>query len=211
MPPSADLTRGPALLAVAVTTELLALTACFVNLFLRRRHASSLTRAYGLEDYAVAVAAVISLIGTIFAILEGSSMDTSAHALKFDWLVQPWILFSSTFTRISICLFLLRLVGSARHWRILLNSQILLMLALSFAFLLTTYLQCRPLNKLWDASAVGVCWNANARLNIGYCIGAFSVFWWLFLALFPIATVRDLQLRHPMRWPSYVLSGLCLM
>lgn len=165
----------------------------------------------GLDDYAIAVAAVVSFVGTIFAVIEGSSMVDSAHALEFDWLGQPWFMMGTTFAKISICLFFLRLVGSAKQWRILLSSQILLMAVLNFAFSLTTNLQCRPLDKLWDPSVAGICWDPSVQQNIGYFQGAFSVFWWLFLSLFPVMIVRDLEMHQKMRWPFYFLSSLSLV
>ncbi|CAK7197510.1 hypothetical protein SEUCBS139899_000157 [Sporothrix eucalyptigena] len=204
-----DLTRGPVLLAISITTELFALTTCLVRFCIRKR-ASSRSHI-GLDDYAIAVAAVVSFVGTIFSIIEGSSMVDSAHALEFDWLGQPWFMMGTTFAKISICLFFLRLVGSAKQWRILLSSQILLMAVLNFAFSLTTNLQCRPLDKLWDPSVVGVCWDPSVQLNIGYFQGAFSVFWWLFLSLFPVMIVRDLEMHQKMRWPFYFLSSLSLV
>ncbi|CAK7233400.1 hypothetical protein SCUCBS95973_008582 [Sporothrix curviconia] len=220
MPATADLTRGPVLLGIAITSELLALTTCLVRFLLRKRRSSSTSRGsnrrlkhrhLGLDDYAIAVAAVVSFVATIFAIIEGSSMVDSAHALEFDWLGQPWFMMGTTFAKISVCLFFLRLVGSATRRRILLSSQILLMAVLNFAFSLTTNLQCRPLDKLWDLSVVGVCWDPSVQLNIGYFQGAFSVFWWLFLSLFPVMIVRDLEMHQTMRWPFYFLSSLSLV
>ncbi|KJR86750.1 uncharacterized protein SPSK_02414 [Sporothrix schenckii 1099-18] len=203
-----DLTRGPVLLAISITTELFALTTCLIRLLIRKRSAS---HHMGLDDYAIIVAAVVSFVGTIFAIIDGSSMGNSARALQFDWLGQPWFMMGTTFAKISICLFFLRLVGAAKQWRILLSSQILLMAVLNFTFSLTTNLQCRPLDKLWDPSVVGVCWNPSVQQNIGYFQGAFSVFWWLFLSIFPVMIVRDLEMHQKMRWPFYFLSSLSLL
>ncbi|KAL1896591.1 hypothetical protein Sste5346_004625 [Sporothrix stenoceras] len=203
-----DLTRGPVLLAISITTELFGLTTCVVRFLLRKRSSS---HRLSLDEYSIAVAAVVSFVGTIFAVIEGSSMVDSAHALEFDWLGQPWFMMGTTFAKISIYLFFLRLVGSAKQWRILLSSQILLMAVLNFAFSLTTNLQCRPLDKLWDPAVVGVCWDPSVQQNIGYFQGAFSVFWWLFLALFPIMIVRDLDMHQKMRWPFYFLSSLGLL
>lgn len=176
-----------------------------------------------LDDWAVIVAAAVSFVGTIFTIVEGSSMskststsvsiavDDGRRALEFDWLGQPWYMMGTTFAKISVCLFFIRLVGTVKQWRILLASQILLMAVLNFAFSLTTNLQCRPLAKLWDPTVEGECWDPSVQLNIGYLQGAFSVFWWLFLSLFPVMIVRDLEMHRNMRWPFYFLSSLSLL
>ncbi len=103
-------------------------------------------------------------------------MVDSAHALEFDWLGQPWFMMGATFAKISICLFFVRIVGSVKQWRILLSSQILLMAILNFAFSLTSNLQCRPLEKLWSPEVLGVCWDPNVQLNIGYFQGGERTF-----------------------------------
>lgn len=33
---------------------------------------------------------------------------------------------------------------------------------------LTANLQCRPLEKLWNPAVLGVCWDPNIQLGIGY-------------------------------------------
>jgi len=138
-------------------------------------------------------------------------MTDSARALEFDWLGQPWFMMGATLAKISICLFFIRLVGAVRQWRILLCAQIFLMAVVNLAFSLTTNLQCRPLEKLWKPEVLGNCWDPSVQLNIGYFQGAFSVFWWLFLSLFPVMVVRDLEMHRRMRWPFYFLSSLSLM
>lgn len=133
-------------------------------------------------------------------------MNTSSSALQFDVLGQPWIMMAATLSKISICLYFTRLLG--RQWRILLGIMIFLMAIVNLTFSLTVNLQCRPLEKLWNPQSEGVCWDPSVQLNFGYFQGAFSVFSWFFLALFPVMILRELDMqRHP-RWPFYVLSGL---
>ncbi|OAA57526.1 hypothetical protein SPI_07185 [Niveomyces insectorum RCEF 264] len=204
-----DLSRGPVLLAISITTGTISLSTCVARLWVRRRASNHL----GFDDYAIGVSGIVGFVGTVFSIIEGSSMVDSSHALEFDWLGQPWFMMGTTLAKISICFFFIRLVGAVKQWRILLSSQILLMAVLNLAFSLTTNLQCRPLQKLWDPTVPGECWNPNVQLNIGYFQGgvAFSVFWWLFLSLFPVMIVRDFEMHQRMRWPFYFLSSLSLM
>lgn len=65
----------------------------------------------------------------------------------------------------------MRLLGSARHWRILLGVMIFFMAVVNLTFSLTTNLQCRPLEKLWNPSTPGVCWDPSVQLNFGYFQG----------------------------------------
>jgi len=114
---------------------------------------------------------VVGLIGTIFSIIESVSMSDSAHGLEFDFLGQPWFMMGSTMAKISICLFFIRLVGAVKQWRILLSCQIFFMAVINLAFSLTTNLQCRPLEKLWNPSVPGQCWSPSVQTNIGYFQG----------------------------------------
>lgn len=98
-------------------------------------------------------------------------MPDSSRALEFDILGQPLLMMGSTLSKISVCLFFMRLLGSARHWRILLGVMIFFMAVVNLTFSLTTNLQCRPLEKLWNPSTPGVCWDPSVQLNFGYFQG----------------------------------------
>ncbi|KAK1772334.1 hypothetical protein QBC33DRAFT_5718 [Phialemonium atrogriseum] len=201
-----DLSRGPVLLSFSVGTASFAFSTTIVRFCVRTRISNSL----GADDYAIAVATVVAVTGTIFSVLE-SSMPDSARALEFDVLGQPLFMMGSTLSKISICLFFIRLLGSARHWRIFLGVMIFLMAVVNLAFSLTTNLQCRPLEKLWNPATTGVCWDPSVQLNFGYFQGAFSVFTWFFLSLFPVTVIRDIYMQGNLRWPFYILSGLSLV
>ncbi|KAB5582398.1 hypothetical protein GE09DRAFT_1246058 [Coniochaeta sp. 2T2.1] len=197
-----DVSRGPVLLSLSSITASLAFSTTVLRFVLRTRSASRI----GPDDYAVAVASAVGLIGTIFSIVEGS-MKTSSGALEFDVLGQPWLMMGATLAKISICLFFIRLL-SARRWRVLLGAMIVLMAIVNFTFSLTVNLQCRPLEKLWNPQTDGACWDPSVQLNFGYFQGAFSVFSWFFLSLFPVMILREIDMqRHP-RWPFYALSAL---
>ena len=197
-----DISRGPVLLSLSSATASLAFSTTVVRFCMRTRSNSRI----GPDDYAIAMASVVGLVGTVFSIVEGST-KTSASALEFDVLGQPWLMMGATLSKISICLFFIRLL-SARRWRILLGIMIFSMALVNLTFSLTVNLQCRPLEKLWKPQTDGACWDASVQLNFGYFQGVFSVFTWFFLSLFPVMILRELDMqRHP-RWPFYVLSAL---
>lgn len=112
----------------------------------------------------------MALVGTVFGIIEATTMDP-ARAAEFDILGKPWYLMSDTLSKISICLLFIVLLRGGRQWRILLSVLIFLMAAVNFSFALTVNLQCRPLEKLWNPSVDGVCWDPNVQLNFGYFQG----------------------------------------
>ncbi|KAK3941746.1 hypothetical protein QBC46DRAFT_310871 [Diplogelasinospora grovesii] len=199
-----DLSGRPVLLSFSLGTACFALSTTFVRFCVR----TGINNRIGPDDWTSVLATVVALIGTVFSILESTTADAS-KSLQFDVLGQPWYMMSATLSKIAICLLFIRLLGRPfRQWRILLSILIFLMAAVNLTFSMTVNLQCRPLEKLWNPAVAGSCWDPGVQLNFGYFQGAFSVFSWFFLALFPIMIVRNLEVDGNGRWPFYVTCTL---
>ncbi|KAL2142809.1 hypothetical protein VTI28DRAFT_703 [Corynascus sepedonium] len=201
--PTADLSQGPVLLSFSLATASFALATTFVRFYARR----GIRGGFGADDYTSGAATLIALIATIFGILEGTA-SSGERALQFDVIGQPWYLMSATLSKISICLFFILLLRRARQWRTLLAGLIAVMAVVNLAFALFVYLQCGPLEKAWKPSAAGGCLDAGIRSNFGYAQGAFSVFSWVFLSLFPMLIIRDISHGGEPAWPFYAASFL---
>ncbi|KAH8677882.1 hypothetical protein BX600DRAFT_545582 [Xylariales sp. PMI_506] len=201
-----DMSQGPALLAVTVVTTAAALITSVLRFCVRIR----ISRKVVLDDYFLGVAMVLGFIGMVFAMLEGTHQQSLASALEFDYLSQPWLDMASTLSKVSICLFFLRLVSRVKLWRIVLLIQISVLLVLNLAYCITTLLQCRPLDKLWDSGVEGQCWSSTVQRNIDYVQGAFDILSSLFVTLFPIILIQDLNIKKSIRWPFYVLSFMSI-
>ncbi|KAH8164194.1 hypothetical protein CIB48_g4069 [Xylaria polymorpha] len=205
--PTTSNSRGAALLAVSVTTMVVALLTCMLRYWVQVR----INRTVGWEDYFVGGAMLLGIIGVSFAIVESVSQDDLRSALQFDYLAQPWLNMASTLSKVSICLFARRLIARARFWRVVLAVGIILLLLVNLAYTFTTLLQCRPLEKLWKPNISGHCWDLSIQQNIGYFQGAFDVFTQLFIALFPIMAIQDLEIPGTVRWPFYSLSIMSIV
>ncbi|KAI0911375.1 hypothetical protein F4823DRAFT_309659 [Ustulina deusta] len=195
--------RGQALLAVSVTTMVIALLTCILRYCVRSRINQTII---GWEDYFVGGAMFVGIIGVSFAIVESVSQDNLQSALQFEYLAQPWLNMSSALSKTSMYLFIQRLVARVRAWRIALAVQITLLLLINLAYAFTTLLQCRPLEKLWKPDISGYCWSLGIQQSIGYVQGAFDVSTQLFITLFPLMIIQDLEIPRTMRWPFYLLS-----
>ncbi|KAL2135921.1 hypothetical protein VTI74DRAFT_6304 [Chaetomium olivicolor] len=149
-------------------------------------------------------------MGTVFTVLESTTPDP-ARALQFNVVGQPWDLISAALSKISIFLFFISLLRRARHWRVLLTGLIIVVAVIDLAFALATYLQCRPLESVWNPSVDGTCSNPNIQANLGYTQGAFSVFSSVFLSLFPALIVRDISRSGEPTWSFYSTSALNLV
>ncbi|KAI0529830.1 hypothetical protein GGR58DRAFT_525848 [Xylaria digitata] len=194
--------RGSALLAVSVTTMVIALLTCILRYCVRSR----ISQTIGWEDYFVGGAMFIGIVGVSFAVVESVSQENPQNALQFDYLAQPWLNVGSALSKVSIYLLVRRLVAKDRFWRIAIAVQIALLLLVNLAYVFTTLLQCRPLEKLWKPDIPGDCWSLGIQQNIGYSQGAFDVLTQLFITLFPIMILQDLETPRNVRWPFYLLA-----
>ena len=79
------------------------------------------------------------------------------QALKWQYLTERVATFSLFFTRISICLFLLRLFSAIRSWRRILYCAIAFMILTNISSFILLMTQCTPMRKSWDPSVHGKC------------------------------------------------------
>ncbi|KAI1287756.1 hypothetical protein F5Y03DRAFT_405354 [Xylaria venustula] len=194
--------RGLALLAVSITTLVISLFTCILRFCMRWRANQNI----GGEDYFVGGAMFVGIIGVSFAIVESVSQDNLQTALEFDYLAQPWLNMSSALSKTSIYLFIQRLVSRYRGWRIVLAVQITFLLLINLAYTFTALLQCRPLEKLWEPDISGYCWSLGIQHSIDYFQGAIDIVTQLFITLFPIMIIQDVEVSRHVRWPFYALS-----
>lgn len=112
----------------------------------------------------------VAFLGTIFSILEGSP-QTPAPALQYHIIGQPWHLLSSTLSKVSICLFFAAILRRARHWRIILIGLVTIVVLVNLAYALAFYLQCRPLERVWNPEVTGTCTEPSVQANFSYAQG----------------------------------------
>ena len=94
--------------------------------------------------------------------------------LKWQALSQPLSILSVTFTRISICFFLLRIFRTDRAWRWGLYSIAVFSAVTGIATAVVTVTQCQPVQKLWDPLLPGTCWSPETTVAIGDFQGGMS-------------------------------------
>ena len=87
--------------------------------------------------------------------------------LKWQQLSQPTSILSVTFTRVSICFFLLRIFRTDRRWRIGLHAIAVFAFVTGVATAVVTVTQCQPIPKLWNPLLPGTCWSLGTTIAIG--------------------------------------------
>ena len=78
-------------------------------------------------------------------------------AWKWQLLTEWVAAFTLFFTRISICLFLLRIFGAVRQWRRILYCALAFITVTNIPFAIIGITECRPVRKNWDHSIPGKC------------------------------------------------------
>ena len=92
--------------------------------------------------------------------------------LKYQQLSPFLTIFSVTFTRVSVCFFLLRIVAVGQKWKAWVWKTILYSI-MAFALVtgiptgLITIFPCRPVAKLWNPMMPGSCWKPIVVIAIG--------------------------------------------
>lgn len=101
----------------------------------------------------------------------------SAHqrmeALKWNWLASPFLVLSLATSKISICLFLLRVLKKThaklkRQCLYLIIGSICVLSVPAAGYCLG---QCQPVEKLWDKKVAGFCQDPDIFVKVGYAYG----------------------------------------
>ena len=98
-----------------------------------------------------------------------------SQALKLESIIEVIWICSLVFTKISICLFLMRIFGkNNKVWRCGLYSIMAFSIATNLISISVIYSSCRPVEKLWDPDIPGTCWRARVYIAIAEYNGSES-------------------------------------
>ena len=128
--------------------------------------------------------------------------------MKWYYSGRPLLIFSLSFSKISICLFLLRVLDKThiKFRRAFLYFLIFLALVNAVISAACVLDRCRPVRKSWNPKVPGHCKDPKIFWRFAYVNGALNAFGDFALALFPISFIKDLNL--PLRRKVMVF---CLM
>lgn len=97
----------------------------------------------------------------------------AAQAIKWSTMAQAQNVLSTGLVKISICIFLLRILTSKAMARFL-YAVIGLLVAITAVCFSAVVVQCRPLQKLWNPQVHGKCWGPLVTPKIGRAQGSKS-------------------------------------
>lgn len=102
-------------------------------------------------------------------------MKDIISADKFQAIGEIPIIISTLFSRVSVCLFLLRIFAVNVSWRWTLYIIIALTAGTNIACGTAIMLRCQPLAKEWNPAIPGRCWTPVNQVAVGQIQGGESI------------------------------------
>ena len=102
---------------------------------------------------------------------EAEKYHAISTALKWVSIAEFFGMLSGTCTRVSVCLFLLRIFNAVRAWRWGLYGIMAFVVAIVIPIEVSIFGQCSPSRKLWDPLMPGSCWSPTINVHLGYFNG----------------------------------------
>lgn len=101
------------------------------------------------------------------------SVHQRMEALKWNWLASPFLVLSLATSKVSICLFLLRVLKKthAKRRKYFLYLIIGSIVGLSVPAAGYCLGQCQPVEKLWNKKVPGFCHDHDIFVKVGYTYG----------------------------------------
>ncbi|KAL4939183.1 hypothetical protein BDV06DRAFT_231231 [Aspergillus oleicola] len=177
---------------------------CTILVALRVWVRTRIIRSWGWDDPFIILAMLCASTNTILVTLS-AHYGTGRHAAnlsayetiqstKFNWLSQGFHVMSTNWGKVSVGIFLLRIIQKVKHHRPVMYGGIVLLTIINVVCVYTIYGQCTPAAKLWDANVEGSCWDPDLQKNYAFFQGSSSALSDLILAVYPLFTIWGLQM-----------------
>ncbi|KAL8838515.1 MAG: hypothetical protein Q9176_005067 [Flavoplaca citrina] len=216
-PPDGDRSQGWALLSVCWAFVAAALVSTILRVWVRVK----LTRNLGWDDHHMIIAMTTTIIGAGLITAEVIAGGLGRHSYYLqpsqrrlfaalgwsDW-IQTFI--TLMFTKISIAIFLLRIVDR-RKVRMAMHALIGCLVLFTAVFVCLFLGVCRPLKAYWNTGMEAVCFSDQVFENIVIAQGVLSIITDLICAAFPVFFLRGLQVSLRTKIGLCLLMGLGLI
>ncbi|KAM5482612.1 hypothetical protein McanMca71_004085 [Microsporum canis] len=116
------------------------------------------------------------------------------NANKYNWISQGCHVMATNFGKVSVILFLLRIVVNSRAQRIFLYTLMAMLIIINSICVFTIFGQCAPTSRLWDPEIPGTCWSPHYQRDYAFFQSSFSAFSDGLLALYPSFVIWKLQM-----------------
>ncbi|EEH33071.2 integral membrane protein [Paracoccidioides lutzii Pb01] len=207
-PPDGDVNKGIMLNAITWSECGLALVLVLARIFTKTR----LMNRWGWDDAFMCLAMVCALINTIFVtvcVYYGTGRHVyyldehqKFQANKFNWISQGFHVMSTNWGKVSVALFLLRIIDRAKQTRYIFFTGMVMLTLVNSVCVFTIYGQCTPTSALWKGIGPGnpgKCWHPHVQRDYAFFQGSFSAASDLVLALYPVFIIWSLQMTRKLK------------
>lgn len=100
------------------------------------------------------------------------SEENQILAMKYHWLSQAFHIMSTNFGKVSISVFLVRIIGGkkkAQKWTV--YGFMILLTIVNIVSIPVIYAQCSPSYGLWDFRVKATCWPPSLHRNFAFFQG----------------------------------------
>ncbi|KAF2870131.1 hypothetical protein BDV95DRAFT_595687 [Massariosphaeria phaeospora] len=207
-PSSGDITRGPAIVAVAATSLVVAILCVLLRSYIRIR----MTKTFWWDDGLLILGLLIrfelfSIVGVIFnIIMYYLSKEQSAMVLKYNTLFAAMNVPGVCLVKTSILVFILRLQAS-RRMALTVYGLLLYTIVVGGGISIFMWVQCVPFNALWDKSVKGTCISREAYSKVSIAQRVLYSALDLFITSLPVMILWNVQMRRRLKVGiSFLLS-----
>ncbi|KAF2679290.1 hypothetical protein K458DRAFT_314560 [Lentithecium fluviatile CBS 122367] len=161
-------------------------------------------KRFGWDDYILTVSWVLSVMYAAFLTV-AARYGVGHHLLEIPPPYIYWMLFwldhgltctilSVSLSKTSFAITLLRFAPRPWQrymiWFVIISLNIIMTLVV-----ILQYAQCDPIQKRWDATLAGKCYDHHIIIDYSMFAGAYSAFWDFALALLPWFIIWKLQMN----------------
>ncbi|KAF7131129.1 hypothetical protein CNMCM5793_004116 [Aspergillus hiratsukae] len=174
-------------------------------------------RSCGWDDAFILLALICATINTVLVTLSiqhgtGRHMSQLSHAqqidsVKYQLLSQGFHVMSTNWGKVSVALFLVRIISEVKQHKRAMYAGMILLSIINIGGVYTIYGQCTPTAKAWDNGIKGSCWPDGAQRDYAFFQGSASAFSDFVLAIYPLFTIKNLQMATKVKFGlGFVLS-----
>ncbi|KAF2132990.1 hypothetical protein P153DRAFT_333811 [Dothidotthia symphoricarpi CBS 119687] len=212
--------NGPTLAISLWTLTVIPLLFMILRIYSKTQH----SKAFGLDDGLLALSWIfifaytttlqISMHYGLGDRLENIEPEILPTTIQYMYIGEFFGFFAMPLGKTSFCVTLLRLTTVRWQRWILWFIMISFNTTMSLLAVLT-WVQCRPVQKLWDSSVEGECWPYKLYMVTGLTIGAYSALADFALAICPWLIIRKVRMRQREKWGLIIamsmgcLAGVC--
>ncbi|KAL4740267.1 hypothetical protein BDV11DRAFT_169310 [Aspergillus similis] len=198
---------------------------CFLIISLRLWVRAHMVRSLGWDDAFMILAFLCAAINTVLITIS-VQYGTGRHAsdlteyqrtqsIKYQVLSAGFHVMSTNWGKVSVALFLIRIISEVKNHKVGMYALIIVMTLINTGAVITIFAQCQPTEAIWDHSVAGpdACWPLGTQKKYSFFQGAASALTDLILAIYPLFTIKDLQMPIKVKFGlGFVLSlGLVAM